>query len=156
MIQFKHLQEALAQYSQAIADRYKQNLEASGRKASGNLISSVNSKVIVDDTLFVIELQLEDYWKYVEYGTKPHFPPVNKILEWIQVKRIIPYPDKNGKLPTEQQLAWMIAKKIDRVGTEGTPDLENTLQTVDYEQIISDAFDKDVMEYLDELIALLT
>lgn len=154
MVEFKHLQEALAQYAQAITDRYKQNLESSGRKASGELISSVNSKVTVNGNEYAIELNLEDYWKYVEEGTRPHFPPVSKILEWVKVKRILPTPMANGKLPTEQQLAWMIAKKIDRVGTEGTNDLEDTMEEVDYNTIIEEALDADILECIDDLFAL--
>lgn len=154
MIQFKHLQQALAQYGDAIADRYKTNLEASGRRATGDPISSVNTKVTVNEQSFEIYLELEEYWKYVEEGTRPHFPPVSKILEWVKVKRILPTPMPNGKLPTEQQLAWMIAKKIDRVGTEETPDLENTLNEVDYNAIIEEALDADILECLDEIILL--
>ena len=152
---FKRLQEALAQYAQAIADQYKTNLESSGRRASGELISSVNTNVTVDGNEFVIELQLEDYWKYVEEGRGPGgFPPVNKILEWIKLKPILPYPDKNGKLPTENQLAFLIGRKIANEGFEGTNDLSNTMEDVDYKAIIEEALDQDVMECIDDLFAL--
>lgn len=154
MIEFKNLQEALAQYAQAIADKYKTNLESSGRRATGQLITSVNTVVVVNENEFAIDLNLEDYWKYVEEGTSPHFPPVSKILEWLKVKQILPTPMANGKLPTEQQLAWMIAKKIDRVGTEGSNDLEHTMEEVDYEAIIEEALDKDILGCLDEILLL--
>ena len=154
MITFSHLQEALAQYAQAISDRYKQNLENSGRRATGQLITSVNTVVVVNENEFEIQLQLDDYWKFIEYGTKPHIPPVSKILEWVKVKQILPTPMANGKLPTEQQLAWMIAKKIDRVGTEGSNDLEHTMEEVDYEAIIEEALDKDILGCLDEILLL--
>lgn len=153
MIEFKNLQETLAHYAQAIADQYKTNLENSGRRASGNLITSVNTKVDVDGTLFEIELQLEEYWKYVEEGRGAGgFPPVSKILEWIRVKPILPYPDRNGKLPTENQLAFLIGRKIANEGFEGSNDLENTMEEVDYEEIITDALDKDIMGGLDEIL----
>lgn len=156
MIEFKHLQEALAHYAQAIADQYKDNLERSGRRASGNLITSVNTKVDVDGTLFEIELQLEDYWKYVEEGRGAgKFPPVDKILEWIRLKPILPYPDRNGKLPTEQQLAFLIGRKIANEGFEGSNDLENTMEEVDYEEQIQEAMDKDVLGCLEELLVIL-
>lgn len=155
MIEFKHLQEALGRYAQAITDRYKQNLESSGRRATGNLISSVNSKVTVNGQSFDIELQLEDYWKYVEEGRGAgKFPPVNKILEWIMVKPILPYPDKNGKLPTEKQLAFLIGRKIANEGFQGSNDLEHTMEQVDYEQIIEDALDQDVLGCFDELLLM--
>ena len=153
MIMFKRLQEALAQYAQAIADQYKTNLENSGRRASGELISSVNTKVSVDGNEFVIELQLEDYWKYVEEGRGPGgFPPPDKILQWIRMKPILPTPLANGKLPTENQLAFLIGRKIANEGFQGTYDLEHTMEEVDYEAIIEEALDKDVMECLDEII----
>lgn len=156
MIEFKHLQKALADYAQAIADQYKTNLESSGRRASGNLITSVNTKVDVDGTLFEIELQLEEYWKYVEEGRSAGgFPPVSKILEWIRIKPILPYPDRNGKLPTENQLAFLIGRKIANEGFEGSNDLENTMEEVDYEEQIQEAMDKDVLGCLDELLAIL-
>lgn len=154
MIEFKHLQKALAHYAQAIADKYKTNLESSGRRATGQLITSVNTVVVVNENEFAIELNLQDYWKFVEEGTSPHFPPISKILEWVKVKQILPTPMANGKLPTEQQLAWMIAKKIDRVGTEGSNDLEHTMEEVDYNVIIEEALDKDILGCLDEILLL--
>lgn len=155
MIEFRHLQEALAQYAQAIADQYKQNLEDSGRRASGELVSSVNTKVVVDGNEYVIELELQDYWKYVEEGRPAGgFPPVNKILEWIKLKPILPYPDRNGKLPTDNQLAFLIGRKIANEGFEGTYDLERTMDRVDYETIIEDALAADVMDGFDELLAI--
>ena len=155
MVEFRHLQEALAQYAQAITDRYKQNLESSGRRASGELISSVNSKVTVNGNEYAIELNLEDYWYYVENGRGAgKFPPPDKILQWIKVKPILPTPMSNGKLPTEKQLAFLIGRKIANEGFEGTHDLDNTMKEVDYEQIIQDALDMDMMEYVDEIFAL--
>lgn len=156
MIEFKHLQEALGYYAQAIADRYKQNLESSGRRASGMLISSVNTNVTVDGNEFSIEVNLEDYWKYVEDGRGPgKFPPPDKILQWIRMKPILPQPMSNGKLPTEKQLAFLIGRKIANEGFEGSKDLENTMTEVDYEQSIQDALDMDVMDCIDELFAIL-
>ena len=141
----------------AIADRYKTNLEASGRRATGNLITSVNTTVTTDEQSFTIELQLEDYYKYVEEGRSAgRFPPVDKILEWIKVKPILPTPDARGKLPTERQLAFLIGRKIANEGFQGSHDLEHTMQEVDYEAIIEEALDQDVLGCLDELVLMLS
>ena len=156
MIAFQHLQEALAQYADAITDRYKTNLEYSGRRASGELITSINSKVTVNGNEFSIELNLEDYWYYVENGRSAgKFPPPEKILEWIRLKPILPEPMANGKLPTEQQLAFLIGRKIANEGFQGTNDLKRTMEEVDFEQIIQDALDLDIMESVDELLLIL-
>lgn len=156
MIKFDNLQRVLAEFGNALSERYKEKLTEDNRIASGRLISSVNSKVVVNDNEFIVELNLEDWWKFIEYGTKPHMPPVNKILEWVVVKRILPTPMKNGKLPTEQQLAWMIAKKIEREGTEGTPNLTESIDEMvnEYEQKIEEALDADVLSCIDDIFTI--
>ena len=155
-MEFKHLQEVLAEYSKEIEERYKQNLEDSGRKATGNLITSVTTKVVVDGNELAIDLDLADYWKYVENGRSAgRFPPVNKILEWIRIKPVLPYPDARGNLPTEEQLAFLIGRKIAEEGFEGSNDLSDTLEEVDYEKRIIQALDADILGALDEIFVLL-
>lgn len=156
-LEFKHLKNVLTDYAMALQSRYKDNLLKSDRVASGNLINSIHYQLDFQDTVFTISLNLEDYWKYIEYGTKPHFPPVDKILEWIKIKPVLPYPNKNGKLPTPNQLAYLIGRKISEVGTKGSQDLEDTLENLnrDYEQLISEALAKDVDEYIDYIFTFL-
>ena len=156
MIKFDNLQRVLAEFGNALSERYKEKLTEDDRIASGRLISSVNSKVVVGNNEFIVELSLEDWWKYIEYGTRPHMPPVNKILEWVRVKRILPTPMSNGKLPTEKQLSWMIAKKIERVGTEGTPNLTDSIDEMvnEYELKIEEALDADVLSCIDDIFTI--
>lgn len=153
MIEFGNLMEVMAEYGKAMETKYKEELENSGRKASGRLISSINSNVTVDGMTYAIDFSLEDYWKYVENGTKPHFPPVSKILEWVKIKPILPTPDSSGKVPTPEQLAFLISRKISIYGTDGTKDLEDTLELTDMEwrDRITEALDKDVVEALNLL-----
>lgn len=153
MIDFQNLQQIMAEYARAMEQKYKEELENSGRKASGKLISSISSKVSVGDSQYAIDFSLEDYWKYVESGTKPHFPPVSKILEWVKIKPILPTPDSSGKVPTPEQLAFLISRKISIYGTDGTKDLEDTLELTDMEwrDRITEALDKDVVEALNLL-----
>lgn len=154
LIEFKRLQRALADYANDFVEKYKGHLSESDRRATGNLITSINSRVVVDGYEFIVEMELADYYIYVENGTRPHMPPVSKILEWVKVKPVLPYPMANGKMPTPEGLAWMIAKKIEREGTEGSHDLEKTFTEMDYwEQRIEDALDEDVLDCLEELIA---
>lgn len=162
MIEFKHLEQALKDYADAIRDQYKDNLERDNRRATGQLISSINTKIVIDGNEYEIQLQLEDYWYYIDEGRKPttattpSIPTLQEcILDWIRVKQILPHPDKNGKLPTEEQLSYMIANKIHREGYEGTHDLEDALYEVDYETVIEDALDQDILGCIDELLALL-
>lgn len=154
MIEFKHLQQTLEELGEAIKNRYKENLSDSDRKASYNLINSVKYHTVINGYELSIDLEMEDYWKYVEWDTKPHWPPIDKILEWVKIKPVLPTPMANGKLPTERQLAFLISRKISEVGTTGSHDLESTMEEIDqkWEEKIVDALDADVMGNIDEIL----
>ena len=151
-MEFNNLRSVLLDYAIALQNKYKDNLLLSDRVATGELVKSVQYKLDFKDKEFIIYLELEDYYKYVENGTKPHFPPVNKLLEWIKAKPILPTPMKNGKLPTPNQLAYLIGRKISEVGTEGSHDLEKSSKTIseEYEELILEALEKDINEDLDQ------
>ena len=106
-----------------IADIYRNKLKA--HTATGKL---ENFKVTTEynSNYFEVYFHLEDYWKYLEYGTKPHFPPIDKIKQWINVKRLVPKANK-GKVPTVDQLAYAICKSIAKKGTPATKALEQTI-----------------------------
>ena len=127
LINLNNVMETLELYAQEVRNKYQDNLIQENKIASGKLLNSVEYQVVQNGMVYEVQLRLEDYWKYVEYGTKPHLPPVSKILEWVRVKPVIPRPNDNGKLPTPIQLAWAIAKTIEKEGTTGTESLEEAL-----------------------------
>lgn len=118
-----NVSRVLRDYAAWVADRYKSNLSGSGRNASGVLSRSVRAFVASGERWYEVRMNLEEYWKYVERGTRPHWPPLEAIRRWVEVKPVIPRPDSRGRLPTPKQLAYLIARKIAREGTEGIPDL---------------------------------
>lgn len=135
----------LQEYGDKFVALYKQNLENSGRIATGNLINSIQTRIETSDTSLILYINLEDYYQYVENGRSAgSFPPVDKIKEWIQAKPILPR-EENGKLPTEEQLAFLIGRKIQREGFEGTHDLERTKETLqmEFETRIQEALKED-------------
>lgn len=112
-------------------DTLKSVISSNGSNASGTLSKSITGIVKMNDKYLTVSISLEDYWKYIEYGTKPHFPPVDKIREWIRVKPVLPRPLASGKLPTENQLAFLIGRKISKFGTKPKPFLNNTKEEFD-------------------------
>ena len=122
--EFPKVAEVLERYGKEFIELYKLNLVQSGRPASGKLAESLSYHVNLGTNVYAVDISLLEYWKYIENGTRPHFPPVSTIREWIRVKPVIPRPFENGKLPTESQLAFLIARKISRVGTEGINDFQ--------------------------------
>lgn len=124
LIDFPKTSEVLERYGREFIELYKLNLANSGRTASGGLVDSLRYNVVLDNTTFAVDITLRDYWKYIEDGTRPHWPPVSAIRQWIDIKPVIPRPFDNGKLPSPDQLAFLIARKISNEGTRGINDFE--------------------------------
>lgn len=153
-LSFDNLLKALEEYGIALRNEYQDNLIRSDRIASGELLNNIEFEVIQGDRAFKVNLNLASYWKYIEEGTPPHFPPVSALLKWIEVKPVLPRPFDNGKIPTPLQLAFAIRHKIGTEGTEGSPDLQNAVQKINEEhrQKIIDAFTMDVQNTMDGYI----
>lgn len=131
-----------------IADIYRYHLK--DRKASGKL-EDFTTDVEIDENKFRIIFNLEEYWKYVEYGRGPgKMPPISKIEEWIRIKPIVPNA-VDGKVPDTRQLAFMIARKIGRVGTPAFYPLHTTLTSQDTEILIS-AIKQEILKQIAKYI----
>ena len=127
---FDTLISTLQEYASALAQGYKDRLITDDKVASHQLINSISTEIKVGSDSFLVIFNVVDYFKYVENGRKPgKFPPVDKILSWIRVKPVIPRPI-NGKLPTEQQLAFLIGRKIATEGIEAGHQLKDTVETI--------------------------
>jgi hypothetical protein len=146
IIVWNNVQKVLEDYAIELRNTYQDNLINHDRIATGDLLNSVNYIIEYDNVKISVSLELASYWKYVEWDTKPHFPPMDKIREWIVAKPILPTPDKNGKLPTEKQLTYLIARKISEVGTKGSQDLHEAISVINdkYREKIREAITKDI------------
>lgn len=150
LIKYDHLKEVLERYAIALRNEYQDNLIRSDRVASGKLLNTVEYEVKDKKGTYTVSLRLQDYWEWVENGRPPTQSGGNgdlrrAILDWIKVKPVLPRPDKNGKLPTPQQLAYLISRKIHRFGYEGTQDLRKAQDSVwdRFVYEIYEAIDKD-------------
>lgn len=151
LFELNELLSVLMDMARDIEDNYKEQLAASRHYTTEYaLIDSVHTQVVVGEHGYDVTMTLNDYWKYVEDDTKPHFPPVDKILSWIQIKPIFPRPDKLGRIPSENQLAYLIGRKIATEGTKGTHDLEKTKDAIIpfYMEKIAAALGHDVENYI--------
>lgn len=144
----------LDEYAQRAEELYKRKLTDKGINASYKLLNSVKTTVKRGDDTFTVTINLEDYWIYVENGRGPgKFPPIDKILEWIRVKPVIPYSDSRGRLPTEEQLAFLIARKIAEQGTDGKHILAETIEELNryYIPLLQQALDRDFARFSYEI-----
>jgi hypothetical protein len=159
-MEFNRVQKVLTDFVELMRDGYKERLASEGINASGSLSNSVTANVEMDGAVFEVSLTLNEYWKYIEGGRPPTQNNGNgelrrNILQWIKVKPVLPTPF-NGKLPTEEQLAYLISRKIHREGYEGKEPLKKTFEEVE-DMLKSDleiAFAEDIAEDIEKIMVL--
>lgn len=151
-----NLFNVLQRFSTAVIERYK--LKMTTHNASGNLLNNLNSTVEVSGVTVKVNLQIADYFRYLENGRGPTSSSSNasgktlkeSILDWIRVKGIIPRADANGKLPSEASLAYLIARKIHNEGYNTAPQhcLKEAVNEVysEYQQQFEVALNQDFNE----------
>ena len=145
-IKWENLYKVLNDYAVEFRNTLQDSYIEDDRLASGELINSCEYIIEKDGYSISVSIQIADYYKYIESGTKPHWPPVDAMLNYVKVKPILPRPDSRGKLPTPEQLAYLIGRKISQVGTEGTNNFHKTAEQVNekYLPLIEEAITKDV------------
>ena len=140
-----------------IADIYRKKMDAAGYDKNGELY---NFKWTTEwkDNLFEVNFDLPPYFHFAENGRRPgKMPPVNKILQWIEFKHLVPRPN-NGRVPTTKQLAFAISKHIALHGTEGKHLFEKTLDDPNLDnladklvELITAEFEKEIEKYIESL-----
>lgn len=147
--------EVLKDYAIELRNTLQDSYITDDRIATGDLLNSVEYIIEKDDRQIEVSLQLEEWWKYVEYDTKPHFPPPDAMLKYVKAKPVLPRQDRNGKLPTPNQLAYLIGRKISEVGTTGTHNVRDTVRLINerYEEKIGQAISEDINNELDVIFS---
>ena len=150
MLTLHNVLAVLRDYAVEARNLYQDNLVRHGRIASGELLNTAECRVSIGDRSYDVILTLQDYWCYVEEDTRPHWPPMDAILRWIQIKPVLPRPDADGRIPTPRQLAYLIGRKIAREGTKGSHDLADAVRQMNerYSERLSEALGKDVSDYI--------
>ena len=150
-MEWNNLSQVLEDYAVTLRNRLQDSYIEDDKVASGELLNSCEYIIEKDDRQIEVSLQLADYYKYIEYGRRPgKFPPPDKIRDWIKIKPILPREGRNGKLPTEQQLTYLISRKIALEGIEPSYNLTRTVKEIneDFEERIMEAINKDIDENL--------
>ena len=140
-----------------IADIYRKKMDAADYNKQGELY---NFKWTTEwkDNLFEVYFELPSYFPFAEYGRRPgKMPPVNKILQWIEFKHLVPRSN-NGRVPTTKQMAFAISKHIALHGTEGKHLFEKTLDDPNLDnladklvELITAEFEKEIEKYIESL-----
>ena len=141
-----------------IADIYRNKMDQAGYDKNGELY---NFKWTTEwkDNLFEVNFELPQYFPFAENGRRPgKFPPPDVILKWVQFKRLVPRPGRDGKVPSTNQLVYLISRKIATKGTEGKHLFEKTLDDPNLDNIadklvelITAEFEKEIEKYIESL-----
>ena len=142
------VERALVSFMQKVQKGATENLDKSGANASVSLRQSVIIlPVQAYGANYSIELQMNDYWKFVNEGvqgwdaarsknkTSPFKyrigkrPPRASIEEWITAKGINPGGRRGERLQPRADLARAMAYNIGRYGTKGNKFLDKALPT---------------------------
>lgn len=156
-IEWKHLLAVLDRYAEYFIQAARRNLGQNGSYASGLLGDSMKPIVTINGDSFKVEIELQSYWDYVENGRRPgKFPPVNRIREWIAVKPVRPYPDSRGKLPTVDQLAFLIGRKIATKGIAPKPFFNPAKEETEryFAEALALAIDEDVSSFIEKHVLM--
>lgn len=177
-IEWKHLREVLEAYADYFIQAARDNLGKNKSYASGTLGDTMEPVITIGEDYFKVEIRIKDYWEYVEKGRKAgKFPPIDKIKEWIQVKPVKPrvmtltrvwYVNNRVKgapkdikrekqyqhLPSVNELAFLIGRKIAEEGTKPAPFFKPALRDTKayFELALEKAIDEDVAEYIEQKI----
>ena len=140
-----------------IAQVYRDKMSNAGYDSNGELMK-FTWVTEYNGNLFELYFNLPDYWQYAENGRRPgKFPPPDAILKWIQVKRLVPRPGRDGKLPSTNQLVYLISRKIALEGTQGKHLLQQTIdETYDnlvdrLVEAIADKIEKEIEKDIEEI-----
>ena len=166
LIDLAELRSVLEEYAQQAVEIYKYQIALGAHNASRKLTDTIYQEIKVEGSEFMVCLHLQEYWKYIEGGSKgkissppgavypAHFPSPEVLMKWIEVKPVIPRPMANGDIPSPQTLAFLIGRKIMREGIEPFPALEETKKEAMkiFEDRIKEALGHDLEIYIKKLI----
>ena len=144
-----NIQRVLETLGDQIIDVYRRKLFDGGTNATGLLGNSLSCIVKTENGIYDLYLSLQDYWKYVENGRQPgKFPPLDAIKQWIQAKPVIPNA-RTGKLPTLEQLTFLISRSIANNGIPAKNYLTDTIREFEYDPQFYEAINKDIERNVD-------
>ena len=149
MEQWNNLRRVLNDFGRDFVNLVADKIIEADGITTGNMLNSLDFDVRKEGGHFSVYLLHTDYFPYYDQGTEPHWPPYDstektfpQIAKWIQDKPIY------SELPTVEQLAFLIARKISRDGTEARNVFEAAKQELipKYEDKFEEALAQDFIE----------
>jgi len=128
------LKKSLNEYGADYIKELTKQLLAADKKVTGELINSLNYKVVQTVDGLLLEIIAANYLKYVDEGTGPaaghkqYWPNFGAIKKWAILKGF--QPNKNKGYKTIDEVSWAICTKIHRDGIKPTHVLDKAKQSM--------------------------
>lgn len=145
------LKDALEELGEEYVKELTRQLLRLDKKASGELIDSLDYKVRETVNGLLLEIIAADYLKYVDKGRKPgKMPPLYLLMKWVRVK---PISLKKGQ--TKQGVAFAIGKSIAKKGIKPTNVINKTTESILYnkKKILEKGAIEEIEAQLNKIIA---
>lgn len=110
---------------------------AGGRHGAGLVGGVHHEESLVAEGVLGMVSESQPYGEYVEVGTKPHKPPIQPLMDWIEA--VIGLRDKDAK-----SMAFAIRNTIGKRGTHAQRTWQNTYNKLlpKIQQLLTDAVDR--------------
>lgn len=126
----ENLKSAMEQIGVDLVKELTKQLLNADKKATGNLIKSLDYKVVETVDGFFLNLLAADYLNIVDQGRKPgKMPPPSKLDKWIVVRGIAPR-DKKGKFISRKSVQFLIARSIGKKGIKPTNVIRKSIDSI--------------------------
>jgi hypothetical protein len=124
-------------------------LAENDKQVTGNLIRSLDFKIIKDVDGLFLTILAAPYFQYVDKGRRPgKMPPTGPIKKWVERRGIV------IKNQTSAQTAFVIARSIGKKGIKPLNIMNKLIDNIikNKETIIKAGAVKDIQEFIDNLI----
>lgn len=143
----KHTKKALDNYRKILVEELKREL----KKPNSKLNDSISGRKITGKDGF--KISMNDYGLNVNQGRSAgRFPDTAKLKDWIDRNGIKPKRQKDGRMPTINQLAFLIGRSISQRGIRPTRFIDIVIDKVEPKMTldIANAYLRDLNEALDK------
>lgn len=105
-----------------------------GKDASGQLIRSINYKIVEDAEIIKMVLLAEPYLKWVDEGRKPGtYPPIRPIAQWVSIRGL------------EPRAAYAIQKSIFKFGIQPTHIIQLVVKEFETSPTLKKKYEEEVV-----------
>lgn len=151
----KNLKKEFDDLGQELVRTLVKNLINADKKATGNLIKSIDYKVVEKANNVMVQLLADDYLTNVDEGRRrgAKQPPTSALDRWVIARGIAPR-DAKGRFIPRESVKFLIARSIKRNGIKPTNVIQKTINEVyaKKQQLIQKAAIEDINALIDKIM----